>query len=155
MDEVSLILGITGTGGVICAIVLYVLSKGLQSKCRFMKTELDLNIHTVTAEEESRENSISKLSRFELEELIVHLIEKAMNNHTRVTSANTMFQNDHRANLIEDRIKEIIYTVNDSPHTRSRSESEESHKSHRSHKSNKSYHSRGKDIPIYIMHEEL
>lgn len=158
MEEVSLILGIVGTGGAICAIVLYVLSNGVKSKCRVMKTALDIDIHTVTREEEDKEqalknNSLANLSRVELEELIANIIAKSANN---ISSRNIIIPiNNTSGSFHEDKLKEIINHRSDSPYTRSRSDSEESHRSHKSHRSQHSYYSKGKEDIIHIMKEEI
>ena len=161
MDEVSLILGITGTGGVVCAIVFYILSYGMKSKCRLMKTDIDVNVHTVTIEEEMKErsikeNSIANLTKAELEEIILRVIHTTTNNTAPFASGNILIPIGHpHAAFLEDRMRSTTHRMNDSPFTRSRSESEESHRSHKSHKSHKSHHSRGKDDTIHIMREEI
>ena len=136
MDEASLILGITGTGGVVCAIVMYVLSKGLRSNCRALKMEVNLDIHQT--DESGKEQPLS-LTRSELEAIIVETVHK-MPNPASISAGNiilpTIQMPERQPSLheLEEIIRDSIHKSSDreSLYTRSRSESEDSHRSHHS-----------------------
>ena len=74
MDEISLILGITGTGGFAISIILYALSKGMNSKCRSMQMEMSLDIRSVDSD--PMKQQIGTLTRGELEEIIIGTLAK-------------------------------------------------------------------------------
>jgi PHD/YefM family antitoxin component YafN of YafNO toxin-antitoxin module len=158
MDKLPLALGITGTTTVVIAIVAYLISKGLKSKCLAAKMEMSFDIHRVKdnhTENEIRNQPISSLTRGELETMIVDIMSK--HKHSTVTFSNagnvvlpTMTPKQPSLSEIEEMIKETIHEVShSSPATRSRSGSEDSHRSH------KSYHSRGKEENTVILKEEV
>jgi len=155
MDEISLILGITGTGGFAISIILYALSKGMNSKCRSMQMEMSLDIHSVDSD--PMKQQIGSITRGELEEIIIGTLAK----HTpALTNTNVIVPQYPSQNKdFEDMLKSTILQMNDrgSPFTRSRSESEDSHKSHKSHKSNKSLrtsYSKNKEDSIIILQDK-
>ena len=174
MDEASLLLGITGTGGVIGTLIFYLVSKGFRSNCMAMKMEMNVDVHQVKEEGENpNTNILQHMTRSELEEIIVDTIRK---NNTRRNSDQSYSVNIVMPNALkpqesvqqseaaymkemEDAIKDRIMfmDLHDTPDTRSRSESEGSHKSHKSHLSHKSSHSKHqhKEEHAIIIREQL
>jgi homoserine dehydrogenase len=158
MDEVSLALGITGTGGVAVALIMYLMTKGVRSKCLAAKMEMSFDVHQVNDQDKQQE-TLSNLTRVDLEEIIVDIMKKHKRNSvTTVHAANIVIPAASQARQpsfkeIEEMIKDTIHeSVRGSPSTRSRSGSEDSHRSHISYKS---HHSKGKDDHIIILKEEL
>jgi len=154
MDEVSLALGITGTGGVVLALAAYLVSKGLKSQCLAAKMEMSFDVHQVDPNQKPQ--TISNLTRDELEIIIVDVLAKHRRNSVISTGGNIVIPNivqqmrQPSLKEIEEMIKETIHEANhNSPANRSRSGSEESHVSFKSH------HSRSKDDHIVILKEEV
>lgn len=177
MDEASLLLGITGTGGVVGALIFYLATKGFRSKCMAMGMGMNVDVHQVKEDEGSPKNTIKDMTRSELEEIILDTLKKinTRRNSDQSYSVNIVMPNaatkapepNQQSDMaymreMEDAIKDRIMfmDLHDTPETRSRSESEGSHKSHKSHKSHlshKSSHSKHilKEEHIVIISEQL
>jgi hypothetical protein len=150
MDKISLALGITGTSGVVFALAAYLVSKGLKSQCLAAKMEMSFDVHQV---DPNQKQTLSNLTREELEILVVDIMAKHRRNSAISTGNNIVIPIQTKQpslKEIEEMIKETIHDANHNmPANRSRSGSEESHVSYKSH------HSRTKDDHIVIMKEEL
>ena len=153
MDKIALALGITGTGGVVIGIVAYLIAKGIRSNCLAAKMEMNFDLHKVDSNKSSQ--SISNLTRAELETVILEILAK----HRRSSAGNVHGGNIIIPNIlqsgqpslkeIEEMIKDTIHDARGSPGARSRSGSEDSHISH------KSQHSKCKDDHIVILKDDL
>lgn len=157
MEDLSLALGVTGTGGVIFMIGAYLVSKGIKSSCLAAQTQLSLDIRKVDDSKKDEEPTPNNISRAELEEIIVHAIaahtqrqhQGAVNvSNTSNIVMPTVRQPSQRD--IDDMIKEkIIEAKANDEYTRSRSGSEDSRRSH------KSSNSKGKEDNFVMLREEL
>ena len=154
MDEISLIFGITGTGGVVCAIVMYALSKGFKSNCRAMKMEMNLDIHEAKSNDNSPQpdqNVLTNLTRKELEEIIVETLKRihGRRDSDQSYSVNIVIPNTNTKQIkdiqhikeLEEVLLDNVIEMHYTPESRSRSGSEESHRSYPSQRSHRSHHS--------------
>jgi hypothetical protein len=171
MDDLSLALGVTGTGGVIIMIAAYLVSKGIKSSCLAAQTELSLDIRKVGEFDKFKreDSSLSNMTKKDLEDIIINTItayseqkdnkehkeqkqQKQQNEQGGINVSNTSniilpaIQKDSIRDMIREKMIEA--RAND-PYTRSRSGSEDSHKSNKSNKS------RGKEDNFVILKEEL
>ena len=177
MDKLALGLGITGTGGVICVAVAYLISKGFKSKCLAATVEMSVDIHKTDKNQNDTEKTIGTMNRVQLEEIIVEIMTKQTQiqiqmqgqgqgqgqNQSQSQTPGPAVNVSNTSNIvipinprgpshrdIQDMIKEKILEARaNDEYTRSRSGSEDSHRSHKSH------NSKGKEDNFNILKEEL
>lgn len=141
MDQLPLILGLTGAGGIVFAIFVVLFSRGIQSRCTVRNIEVTFNIRKIHSNQaiNKYEMRVSDMSVRQLEDTIAETLQKTpfpiMTQPEYAHSTHTPHQGSMKE--LEDFIKDtIIHSSNrPSPLTRSRSGSEDSHHSHHSNHS--------------------
>jgi len=117
MENLPVILGVSGTAGVLLGMVCYVLARGVQSKCRFNGIEITFNVQKEGPSQANKyDMKVGDISVRQLEDILDDIL------HPR----SRRDSHSHSMRELEDFIKDtIIHSSKHSPITRSRSGSVE------------------------------
>jgi len=137
MSDLPIILGLTGTGGIILGGFVYLFSNGVQSRCKIRNVEIAFSVRKLEANQQINKYDmrVGDMSVRQLEDIIAESLLKSTTpailsqpEYPRAIS------NHNTIRGLEDFIKDtIIHSNRQSPIMRSRANSFDSHHSHHSH----------------------
>ena len=137
MSDLPIILGLTGTGGIVLGGLIYLFSNGVQSRCKIRNVEIAFSVRKIDANPQINKYDmrVGDMSVRQFEDIIAELLQKSTTptilsqpEYSRVIS------NHNTIRGLEDFIKDtIIHSNRQSPIMRSRANSFDSHHSHHSH----------------------